>query len=113
MPSIIFRNTTRDRAPRGLLMGGYWETYVFTSLQEANALTPLPFEGQSFRTPWTPAHLGHAVWVVVEYRQSKLAGVDGQPPPLLNQYGSSLRLIEPKWYENGGYSFALYRNENR
>lgn len=102
-----------ERAPRGLLMGGYWETYVFTSLQTADALTPVPFEGQSFRTPWTPQQLSYAERVVVEYRQSKLAAPAAEPPTLLTQYGNSLRLIEPGWYEHDGYAFALYVNESR
>jgi hypothetical protein len=105
-------HTLSERAPGAVLMGSYWETYVFTSLQRVNAMTPVPFEGQEYRTPWTPEQLKQAREVVVEYSQSKLAGPEG-PPAQLSQYGRSLRLIEPKWYANGGYSFALYLNESR
>jgi hypothetical protein len=104
--------TLSQKAPRGVLMGGYWETYVFTSLQTKDAMTPVPFEGQGYRTPWTTEKLGQADEAIVEYRHSKLGGAEG-PPEQLKQYGYSLRLIDPKWYENGEHSFALYRNENR
>jgi hypothetical protein len=102
-----------QKAPGGVLMGGYWETYVFTSFQERDALTPVPFEGQGYRTPWTPEKLKQADTVVVEYRHSKLGGTEGPPPAQLQQYGYSMRLIDPKWYENGDYTFALYLNETR
>jgi hypothetical protein len=101
-----------QKAPRGVLMGGYWETYVFTTFQERDALTPVPFEGQGYRTPWTPEKLKQVDTVVVEYRRSKLGGTEG-PPAQLQQYGYSLRLIDPKWYEKGEYTFALYLNETR
>jgi hypothetical protein len=101
-----------QRAPRGVLMGGYWETYVFITFQERDALTPVPFEGQGYRTPWTPEKLKQVDTVVVEYRHSKLGGPDG-PPAQLQQHGCSLRLIDPKWYESGEYTFALYLNETR
>jgi hypothetical protein len=101
-----------QKAPRGVLMGGDWETYVFTSFQERDALTPVPFEGQGYRTPWTPEKLKQVDTVVVEYRRSKLGGTEG-PPAQLQQYGYSLRLIDPKWYEDGEHTFALYLNETR
>ena len=44
-----------ERAPRGVLLGGYWETYVFTALQPPErAMTPVTWEGFT-RTPWTIA----------------------------------------------------------
>lgn len=101
-----------QKAPRGVLMGGYWETYVFVSLQPTDAMTPVPFEGQGYRTPWTPEYLKVVNEVIVEYRHSKFEG-SSEPPPQLNQYGYSLRLIEPNWYENDGYAFALYLNETK
>ncbi|HVG34250.1 MAG TPA: hypothetical protein VM911_14265 [Pyrinomonadaceae bacterium] len=101
-----------QKAPRGVLMGGYWETYVFITFQERDALTPVPFEGQGYRTPWTPERLKQVDTVVVEYRRSKLGGTEG-PPAQLQQHGYSLRLLEPKWYENGEHAFALYLNETR
>jgi hypothetical protein len=103
--------TLSQRSPRGVLMGGYWETYVFTSLQTTDEMTPVPFEGQGYRTPWTTERLGQVDLAVVEYRHSKLGGTTEGPPAHLQQYGNSLRLIDPKWYENGEYSFALYHND--
>ncbi len=75
-------------------------------------MTPVPFEGQGYRTPWTPERIKLVDQVVVEYRHSKPGGSD-VPPEHLQQYGNSLKLIEPSWYENDDYAFALYLNENR
>ncbi len=93
-------------------MGGYWETYVFVSLQPHNAMTPVPLEGHEVRTPWTPEQVRQAEYVIIEYRHSWL-GKPGSPPQHLYQYDSSLRLLEPGWYENGEYAFALYLNESK
>lgn len=100
-----------QKAPRGILMGGYWETYVFVSLQPTNAMTPVPVEGQVVYMPWTIESLRWADQVVVEYRHSNL-GEPLSPPPQLSQYGSKLSLVNPRWYENGEYAFALYVKEN-
>jgi hypothetical protein len=102
-----------QKAPRGILMGGYWETYVFTSLQPNNAMTAVPLEGQEVRTPWTRELVRRADQVIVEYRHTYKSGDAGAPPERLNQYGSSLRLVDPAWYKNGEYAFALYVNESR
>jgi hypothetical protein len=93
-------------------MGSYWETYVFTSLQTNDAMTPVPFEGQEFRTLWTQERIRLADKIVVEYGRSKLSDEHG-PPQHLNQFGNSLLLIDPNWYRNGEYAFALYLNEKR
>lgn len=100
-----------QKTPGSLLMGGYWETYVFTALQPVNAMTALPLQGRYVRLPWTPAKLQDADQIVVEYRESKFADTNSLPPQL-EQYGVSLRLVDPKFYENGEYSFALYQNES-
>ncbi|HKR02339.1 MAG TPA: hypothetical protein VJT09_16805 [Pyrinomonadaceae bacterium] len=102
-----------QKAPRGILMGGYWETYVFTSLQPVDAMTAVPLEGQEVRTPWTPELVRQASEVIVEYRHTYRLGDQGSPPERLNQYGNSLRLVDPQWYRNGEYAFALYANESR
>jgi hypothetical protein len=102
-----------QKTPQGVLMGGYWETYVFTTLQPTDTMTPVPFEGQGYRTPWTAAQLRTASQVVVEYRHGALKDWPQTPPEHLTQYGRSLRLIEPKWYENDTYAFALYLNESQ
>ncbi len=99
-------------APRAVLMGGYWQTYVFSALESDNALVPVPLEGQHVRTPWTPEALRQATSVIVEYHDSKFGAADSLPQNL-SQYGNSLRLVEPRWYENHQYSFALYVRENR
>ena len=99
-------------APRAVLMGGYWQTYVFAGLQSENALTPVPLEGQTLRTPWTPESLRITNQVILEYRASKFGSAESLPQRL-SQYGNSMRLAEPRWYENHQYSFALYVRENR
>lgn len=94
-------------APGAVLMGGYWQTYVLSGLQSENALTPVPLEGHEVRTPWTPEALRRASQVVVEYRASNFGSAESLPQNL-SQYGTSMRLAEPRWYENHQYAFALY-----
>ena len=110
-PSPQFQNVKRvatdlaRKAPGGVLMGGYWQTYVFTSLQPQDTMTPVPVT--SNRTAWTIDALAQTEEVVVEYLQSPL-GVDGRPPRNLTQYGHTLRLVVPRFHVDGGYAFALY-----
>ena len=94
-------------APRAVLMGGYWQTYVLSGLQSEDGLTPVPLEGQEVRTPWTPEALRRANQVIVEYRASKFGSAESLPQNL-SQYGNSMHLAEPRWYENHQYAFALY-----
>jgi hypothetical protein len=100
------------KAPRGILMGGYWETYVFPALQPDNQMIAIPLEGHEVRMPWTRELVRRATQVIVEYRR-KDSGGPVVPPERLNQYGASLRLVDPKWYENDLYAFALYLNETQ
>jgi hypothetical protein len=100
------------RAPGGVLMGSYWDTYVFAALQPTNTMTPLPVEGQVNRMPWARRMVRRADRVVVALRRPS-AGAPVSPPPRLRQYGNTLRLIDPYWYDNRGWSFALYANDSR
>ena len=100
-----------QKAPGAVLMGGYWETYVFVGLQPTNTMTPVPFEGVLNRIPWTIAMLRDAQQVVIEYRSSGLVAKDSLPPNELRQHGNLLKLQEAHFYENGPYAFALYFNE--
>jgi hypothetical protein len=103
-----------QRAPNAALMGGYWQTYVFSALQsEGKMLMPLPFEGQQVRMPWTKQKLSELKQVVVEYGQSKLVEAGQPPPDNLVQYGNTLKLVERDWYQNGEFRFALYENESK
>lgn len=101
-----------EKMPGAILMGGYWGTYILAPLQGTRAMVPLPIEGQEVRMPWTPAMLAEAKQVVVEYRFSNLAK-GGGAPVVLKQYNATLRLVNPNWYANERYSFALYENENK
>ena len=98
--------TLARKAPNGILMGKYWDTYVFTALQPQQPMTPVPFEGDEFRTPWTPAALQRTRDVVVAY--PILARQLYSPPATLRQYGRTMTLIDPRWYEDQAYVFALY-----
>ncbi|HET9710572.1 MAG TPA: hypothetical protein VFP64_01780, partial [Pyrinomonadaceae bacterium] len=100
-----------QKAPRALLMGGYWETYVFAGLQPTNTMTPLPVERDLKRIPWTRAMLHDSKQVVMEYRKSSVVPEDSLPPNELRQYGDLLKLQDAHFYENGPYAFALYVNE--
>lgn len=98
-------------APGSVLMGGYWETYVFVSLQPTGTMTPIPFEGVLNRIPWTIASLRDSQQVVVEYRKSGLVPKDSLPPNELRQHGNVLKLHDAHFYENGPCAFALYFHE--
>jgi hypothetical protein len=103
--------TLVNKAPRGVLLGGYWETYVFTALQPPErAMTPVTWEGFS-RTPWTPASVRAAREVIVVY--AKTSGVRGpslEMPPTLTQHGATLTLADAHWIENDYYQFGRYIN---
>lgn len=101
-----------QKAPRGVLMGGYWETYVLQALQPDNTMIAVPLEGHEVRTPWTRELVRHANQVIVEYGR-RAEGGPVVPPERLNQYGASLRLVDAEWYKNELYSFALYLNETQ
>jgi hypothetical protein len=92
-------------------MGGYWETYVFASLQQpTNTMTPLPLEGLHVRMPWTPPMLRNIKEAVIEYRHNEVMN-RGPLPAELTQYGNLLKLKDPQFYQNDKYAFALYVNE--
>jgi hypothetical protein len=101
-----------QKASGSVLLGGYWETYVFAALDPNSSIVPVPAEGQSLRTPWTVEALKQADQVIVEHRPPSLGGPEA-PAPYLVQYGIPLRLVIPRWYVNGEYNFSVYKNEAR
>ncbi|HEV8429104.1 MAG TPA: hypothetical protein VGQ41_14480 [Pyrinomonadaceae bacterium] len=96
-----------QKSPNKILLGDYWGTYVLAALQPVDPLTPIPLDEQQNRMPWTRDMVRQADQVIVEYRRSRLAEA-GQPPLRLSSYGTSLRLVEPRWLESAGFAFALY-----
>lgn len=112
------------RAPRAVLLGGYWDTYVFAALRPDAQFTPLPAEDQLLRTPWAARMLRQSREVIVVHhaipRSAEIEtplpydtfGDGRNPPPRIEQYGATLRLETPCWYESGGYVFTRYRNES-
>ena len=110
-PSPQFQDVKRvatdlaRKAPGDVLMGGYWQTYVFTSLQPQGTMTPVPVNAN--RTAWTIDALAQAPEVVVEYVQTPLGGGD-RPPASITQHGHTFRLVVPRFHVDGGYAFALY-----
>lgn len=103
--------TLVQRAPNGVLLGGYWETYLFTALQPPErAMTPVTWEGFS-RTPWTPAAVRKAREVIVVYaKKSGVRGPSIDMPQTLTQHGATLTLADPHWIENDDYQFGRYIN---
>lgn len=104
-----------NRVPRAFLIGGYWATYVFPPFLPTDKLIPLSREGDVVRMPWTIKMLSGEKFVFLEYRQSNSAPYTRSPAPYtppeqLTQYGTTFRLIEPKFYRNGPFEFALYVN---
>jgi len=104
--------TLARKAPRGVLMGSYWDTYVFVALQPDDTMIPVPIMGQADRTPWTNTMVRRADRVVVGYHSGS-SGALVSPPEILRQYGNPLKLIDANWYANRQYAFALYANERR
>jgi hypothetical protein len=101
-----------QKAPGAVIMGGYWETYIYAALQQpTNTMTPLPLEGLHVRIPWTPPLLVNAREAVIEYRHNEVMN-RGPLPAELVQYGNVLKLKDPQFYKNEEYSFALYINEH-
>ena len=101
-----------QKAPSRVLLGGYWETYVFAALDPQNSIIPVPAEVQMVRTPWTIEALKQSDEVIVEHRSRTLGSAES-PAPYLVQYGTPLRLVIPRWYVNGDYAFSVYKNEAR
>jgi hypothetical protein len=97
------------RTPGAVLLGDYWDTYKIAALQP-HSLTPLPFEGQYLRIPWNVAALSEPREVIVGHQ-----GADEDPAtrigPVLNQYGTKLRLVVSDWYQDREFRFSLYRRK--
>ena len=91
------------KSPRGILLGDYWGVYVFASLQPENTMTPVPFNQQENRMPWTRDMVRGADQVVVQQSGTKL-----EPPEHFYLYGGWFRLAESSWYEDEDFAFARY-----
>jgi hypothetical protein len=101
-----------ERAPGAILMGGYWDTYVFAALQPTHTMTPVPLQGHVVRMPWTREMVRHADRVVLALRRRSSASPPS-PPRRIRQYGARLKLVDPSWYDNRRYAFALYARDPR
>ena len=102
-----------QKAPGSMLMGRYWETYIYAALQPTNTMTPLPLEGLQNRIPWTVELLHDSQQVVLEFQHGGFTATESLPPRELWQYGNLLRLQEAHFYENGEFAFALYFKDRR
>src|SRR5260370_41711462 len=60
--------TLAERCPHCVLIGGYWQTYVFSGLQPTNTMLPLPLEGQYLRTAPSLEQLRAAKQAILEDR---------------------------------------------
>jgi hypothetical protein len=109
-----------QKAPSRVLLGGFWETYVFAGLDPKGVLIAVPAEGQYVRIPWSIDAIKRSDLVIVEHglefeRSRNIPAPDlgtaETPKPYLVQYGVPLRLINPRWYVNDRFVFSLYRNE--
>ena len=111
----LLSRTARDlarKAPGAVLMGSYWDTYVFAGLQTTGTMTPMPLEGEVVRMPWTRRQMRRARRVIVAFRRSSPA-VPVSAPYRMRQYGVTLRLVDSNWYDNERFGFALYANDGR
>jgi hypothetical protein len=96
-----------QQAPRAVLLGDYWGTYVVAALQTDDAITPVPLREFENRMPWTRDIVHKVDLLLVEYRRSGLE-VAGQPPPQFSAYGNSFRLTQPNVFQHGDFAFAWY-----
>ena len=101
-----------SKAPHAVLMGSYWDTYVFIALQGDAAMVPVPFEGTITRTPWTVESVRRANQVIVACPRSA-PGAPVSPPQTLRQYGRTFTLVDPHWQESRAYAFAQYVRRRR
>jgi hypothetical protein len=112
-----------QKAPGAVLLGGYWDTYIFPALEPQAHLVPVPAQDQQLRTPWTSQLLRESRHVVVVHHVFPPTGAtetpssyntfgDGlNPPSIIRQYGATLHLVESQWFKQNGYVFSLYDNE--
>jgi hypothetical protein len=100
-----------EKAPRGVLLGDYWDTYVFVALQPPErAMTPVTWENFT-RTPWTAAAIRPAREVIVVYSKGYWGGPPVTMPGVVQQHGATLRLADPHFLENYYYQFGRYIND--
>jgi len=105
-----------------VLLGGYWDTYVFAGLRPGAGFVPVPAENQEVRTPWTPELLRQASEVIVVHHPFAATSEVETPPAyenfggrahpqfIIEQHGATLELVDAHWLEAGDFTFALYRN---
>ena len=98
--------------PGAPLLGGYWETYVFASLQPEGTLLPVPHEDSYQRTRWWADELKNHSEIIVEHSDFLAAGLAETPEPWMFQYQTLLHLEHPRWLRGAGRTFSLYRNAN-
>ncbi|WP_224368176.1 hypothetical protein [Hyalangium versicolor] len=101
-----------QRKPGAPLLGDYWSTYVTRSLQGEGALLPVPHEHEYRRTVWWEREMKKHPEVVVAHRDFPASGTAEAPEPWIFQYGTLLRLVQPRWDTGAGRTFSLYRNAN-
>ncbi|MDC0712246.1 hypothetical protein POL68_27510 [Stigmatella sp. ncwal1] len=110
---LALQDTARrleQRKPGTPLLGSYWSTYVMRSLQGEGALIPLPHEHEYRRTVWWERGLKTHAEVLVEHLGFPASGTAEAPEPWIFQYGTLLRLEQPRWETGAGRTFSLYRN---
>ncbi len=100
------------KAPHAVLMGSYWDTYVFTALQGDAAMVPVTLEDSYTRTPWTKETARRANEVILACPRSS-PGAPVSPPQTLKQYGRIFTLADSHWHESRDYAFALYVRQRR
>jgi hypothetical protein len=100
-----------DQEEPPVLLGGYWGTYVFASLNVSRAIVPVPAEGEYQRTPWTSDFLRGAKEIVVS-----LYGYDGfgsptDPETFILDRGNVLKRIEGSRWTRNEIVLWKYRND--
>jgi hypothetical protein len=99
-----------QRRPGVYLLGGYWDTYLWPSLQREGALVPVPHEADYQRTVWWSRGLSKQSQVLVGHTHFPGSGTAEAPAPWLFQHSTLLQLEQPRWDAGAGRTFSLYRN---
>lgn len=93
-----------------VVLGDYWQTYVYAALAPPGAVVGLPIEGLYLRTPFDLPRLRAAETVVVNHSEMKAFGPPEAPQALIGQYGVLLHLERAATPLEG---FSLYRRADR
>lgn len=103
--------TLESKYPHLPLIGNYWETYVYSSLQSRPNI-PQPGPGQYQRTPFLQSKVLGASSILINHQGFPMSVKEGRPIPEFRFQGQSYRL-ERENILSGDPAISLYIKLNR